>query len=226
MSPTLTSMGMRRMIWSCSGIQLSEPDALRLVLQLLQARGGAGIIRREQLRDRRRHGRSRPWSRAARSPCGEAMKPSTTGRLADRLGEDLVVAGELLDLLLKRRESIRFRPEAQRVGRRHAVGLGEHHVEADRRGAAGGKLVDELGQHGARPGPLADPLQATPRRYRRCAPARPGSKARGLEPLIGVEDQRPQPRDRRWVPDAKRKRSRDDRPDDEDIEETRTHPGA
>ena len=80
-------------------------------------------------------------------------------RLADRLGEDLVVGGKLLDLLSQARQSLRLRPEAERVGGRHAIGLGEHHVEADRGRAIGGELVDEVGEHRARPGPLAHLLQ-------------------------------------------------------------------
>ena len=128
------------------------------------------------------------------------------GALADRLGEDLVVAGELLDLLPEPRESVRLRPVAQRVGRRHAVGLGEHHVEADRRRAARDKLVDEFGKHGARPRPLPDLLQRLlvdiddAHRQSRIECAR-------VEPLIGVEDERPQPRDRGRVPDTQRQRS-------------------
>ena len=150
------------------------------------------------------------------------MKPSSDGTLADRFGEDLVVGGKLLDLFAQARQGVRFRPIAQRVGRRHAVRLGEDHVEADGSRAAGGELVDQFGKHRAGPGPLAHLLQQL---LVDIDDAHGQSWVEGarVQPLIGVEDERAQPRDRGWVPDAQRKRTQDDRPHDEDIEETRTH---
>ena len=153
------------------------------------------------------------------------MKPSTTGPLPIASAKTWSLLGSFSTSSRSARESVGLRPVAQRVGRRHAVGLGEHHVEADRRRAARGELVDELGKHGARPRPLPDLLQQLlvdiddAHRQSRIERAR-------VEPLIGVEDERPQPRDRRRVPDTQGKRSQDDHPDNEDIEETRTHPVA
>ena len=206
------------------GNPVERARALRLVLQLREARRRARVMRSEQFGVVAAMGEAR-LGLGQRGGIRRSDEAEHDGALADRLGEDLVVAGKLLDFLAETRESVGLRPVAQRVGRRHAVGLGEDHVEADRRRAAGGKLVDEFGKHGTRPRPLPDPLQRLlvdiddAHRQSRIESAR-------VEALIGVEDERPQSRDRRRVPDTQRKRSQDDHPHNEDIEETRTHPVA
>ena len=110
----------------------------------------------------------------------------------------------------------------QGVGWRQAVGLGEHHIEADGSGPIGGELLYELGQHGARPGPLSHPLQ------RLLIDVDDAHGEAGIESarpdlLIAVENQRTQPRNRTRVPDAQGQCARDDRPQNEGIEETGTH---
>ena len=78
--------------------------------------------------------------------------------------------------------------------RRRAVWFGQDHVEPDRRGALGRQPVDDGGQHGARPRPLAKLADAfivdvddRDRAFSRRA---------GPELLIGVEDEIVQPGER------------------------------
>ena len=204
------------------GDPVERACALRLVLQFFEARRGAGVIGREQFRIVAAMGEA-----GLGLGDGGALRRGDEAELdrslADRLGEDLVVGGKLLDLLAQARQRLGVRPEAQSVGGRHAVGLGKHHVEADHGRAAGGELVHQIGEHRARPGPLAD-------RFQRVlvdvddAHRESGIEGARADALIGVEHERPQPRDRAGIPDAQGKRGDDDRPHDEDIEETRTHP--
>jgi hypothetical protein len=144
------------------------------------------------------------------------------GRVADRLGQDLVVGRKLLHLLAQTRERVGFGPEVQRVGGRQTVGLGEHHVEADGRRAVFAEFPDKVGENGARPGPLAHALQ----RFLvdvDDADGEAGIESARADLLVGVEHERSQPRHGTRVPDAQGKRARDDRPHDEDVKKTGTH---
>ncbi len=53
-----------------------------------------------------------------------------------------------------------------RDGRIEPVGLGEHNVESDHDGAERGELVDQIGDPGPRPWPLAELSPGSFRRYR------------------------------------------------------------
>ena len=78
--------------------------------------------------------------------------------LFDRVGQDLVVARQRRELVAGRR--IEAAEACRRDRRRHAIGLGENDVEADRHGAKLAQTGDQIGHHGPRPGPLPDLLQA------------------------------------------------------------------
>jgi hypothetical protein len=88
------------------------------------------------------------------------------------------------------------------VGRRHAVRLGEHDVEADRDRAHAGEPRDDLGHLRARPRPLAELLEA--RLVDIEDDDRPlfgGARPRHLEKVEGAQ---PQLLDRRRVPHTQR----------------------
>ena len=155
------------------GNPVERARALRLVLQLREARRRARVMRSEQLRDRRRHGRSPPWSWAARWRRGEAMKPSTTGPLPIASAKTWSLVGSFSTSSRRLARASDCRPVAQRVGGRHAVGLGEDHVEADRRRAARDRACRRVRQARYAATAIAQSASTTPRRYRRCAPAKP-----------------------------------------------------
>ena len=209
------------MIWSCSGSQLSEPAPDRLVLKFRQACRGAGIGRGEQARVVAAMGETRLRLRQrAALRCRD--KAEDDSALPDGIGKHLIVGGKFLDLVTQAGEGVGLRPEAQCIGRRHAVRLGEDHVETDRRGAIAGELLDELGKHGARPGPLPDTLQ-------RLLVDVDDAERQGwvelarADLLIGVEHDGPQSRDRARIPDPQDERRCDHCPDNEGIEQTRTN---
>jgi hypothetical protein len=106
--------------------------------------GEAGLQRHLGLRARRRYRRA-------------GLADDDAG-LLDRLRQDLIVARQAGELLA------RLRVEAAEAfggnGGRHAVRLGENDIEADDDGAERVEPVDEIGHHGARPGPLPDLLEA------------------------------------------------------------------
>jgi hypothetical protein len=122
------------------------------------------------------------------------------GALSDGVGEDAIVGRELLDLFAQARKRVGLRPEAQGVCRRHAVRLGEDHVEADRRRAVVGELLDEVGERRARPRPLSDPLQRLLVDIDD-AQRQPGIEVARVDLLVGVEHHRAQSRHRARVPD-------------------------
>ena len=140
------------------GQPVERACARRLVLKFRQARRGAGIARSKQARVVAAMGEAcfRLRDRAALRRGDEAEHD---GALRDGFGQHLSLEGSFSTSSTQTGERLGLRPEAQGVGRRHAVRLGEHHVEADRRGAIVGELLHELGKHGARPGPLTDALQ-------------------------------------------------------------------
>ena len=78
--------------------------------------------------------------------------------LFDGVGQDLVVARQRRELVAGRR--IEAAEARRRQCRRHAIGLGENDVEADRHGAKLAQTGDQIGHHGPRPRPLPDLLQA------------------------------------------------------------------
>jgi len=189
---------------------------LGLVLQLFEACCGAGVIRHEEL------GIVAAKTDACLSlwnGCGlrGGDKAERDGGFADRLGEHLIVGGKLLDFLSEARQRIRLRPEVKRIRRRHAVGLREHHVDADRRRAIGGKFINEVGENCARPRPL-------PNLFQRFlidvdnANGQIGIERAWAHPLIGVEYERAQPLDWARIPNAQRARGNDDRPHNQGVE--------
>ena len=200
---------------------IERAGAGRLVLQLGQACGGAGIGRREQCRIVAAMRKTRLRLRRG-TALWRGDEAEHDGALPDGLGEDVIVGGKLLDLFAQARKRVGLRPEAQGVCRRHAVGLGEDHVEADRRGAVVGELLHELGEHRARPRPLSDPLQ------RLLVDVDDAQRQTGIEVaridlLVGVEHHRAQSRHRARVPDPQSERACNHGPYDEGVEETRTH---
>jgi hypothetical protein len=203
------------------GKPIERAGARRLVLQLRQACGSAGIGRREQPRvvAAMRKSRLRLRQGAAFRGGDEAEHD---GALADGLGEHVIVRGKLLDLCAQTGKRVGLRPEAQSICRRHAVRLGEDHVEADRGGTIVGERLHKLGEHRARPWPLSDPLQ---RLLVDVDDAQRKSwiEAARIDLLVGVEHHRAQARHRARVPDPQGERACNHGPYDEGVEETRTH---
>ena len=195
--------------------------ACRLVLKLRQACRGAGIARGEQARIVAAMGEARLCLRE-RAALRRGDEAEDDGALPDGFGKHLIVGGKLLDFVTQAGERIGLRPEAQGVGGRHAVRLGEHHVEADSRGPIVGELLHELGKHGARPRPLPDALQ------RLLVDVDDAQRQAGVELaradlLVGIEHDGPQSRHRARIPDAQDERRCNHCPDNEGIEQTRTY---
>ena len=93
------------------GDPVERAGALRLVLELCEARRGARVVWREQGRIVAAMGEARLGLGLRRA--GRRRDEAEHDRsLADRLGEDLIVGGKLLDLLPEARERVGLRPEA------------------------------------------------------------------------------------------------------------------
>ena len=96
------------------------------------------------------------------------------------------------------------------------------HVEADRRRAVVGELLDEVGERRARPRPLSDPLQRLLVDIDD-AQRQPGIEVARVDLLVGVKHHRAQSRHRARVPDPQSERACNHGPYDKGVEETRTH---
>jgi hypothetical protein len=72
----------------------------------------------------------------------------------DRVGKDIVVAGKPVEFC----PGLGVKAAEAFFGnrRRHAVGFGKHDVEANGNGAHPRDVRNQIGEHRARPGPLAD----------------------------------------------------------------------
>ncbi len=109
------------------------------------ANGEAGLQRRLGIRSRRDDRRA-------------GFADDDYAGALDRVGEHHVVAGKAVEFLS------RLRVDATETGggygRRHAIGLGKHDVEADGDRAHFAELGDKIGDDSPRPRPLADFLQA------------------------------------------------------------------
>ena len=154
------------------GHPVERARALRLVLQLWQARRGAGIVRREQSRIVAAMGEAGFRLAGCEVPCGAAMKPSTTGALPMASAKHLIVGGKLLDLLAQAR---RAHPTSARSASALAGDMRSGSGNTMSKPIAAAPLRGELLAR-ARRAPCAAraigrPASATPRRYRRCAPA-------------------------------------------------------
>ena len=79
------------------------------------------------------------------------------------------------------RGSVVRRQVAHHAADRRAVGLGEHHVEGDHRGALLGELVDQASRRWCAATAIGRTRPAPPRRYRRCGPACRGWQVAGLD---------------------------------------------
>ena len=144
--------------------------AYRLVLKFRQACRGAGIGRGEQARIVAAMGETR-LSLRERAAMRCRNETEHDGALPDGFGKHLIVGGKLLDLVTQAGKCVGLRPEAQGIGRRHAVRLGEDHVETDRRGAIVGELLARARQARCAATAIARRASATPRRCRRCGAA-------------------------------------------------------
>ena len=103
--------------------------------------------------------------------------PATTREPAIAWASSLIAARQLAQL---RAGLVVEAAEALgRDVRRGPIRLGEDHVEGDGDAAERGQARDEIGHDRARPGPLADRLEARPRRCRRPRPAAAAIAAAG-----------------------------------------------
>ena len=94
----------------------------------------------------------------AATTVGKPVSPSTTLRLLDGIGHDLVVARQRAQLVPGFLVEIAIDVRGQR--RRQPVRFGEHDVEGDGGGAKLGQARDQVGDARARPRQLAELAQA------------------------------------------------------------------
>ena len=142
----------------------------------------------------------------------EAGLPGDDARAGDRLAEQLIAARQLAQfragLVVEAAEAL------GRDVRRGPVRLGEHHVEGDGDAAERGQARDEIGHDRARPGPLADLLEA--RLVDVDDHDRPQRRLPRLERLVEVEAPEPQPFEQGRVP----------HPQDDEVEQQHEADGA
>ena len=124
--------------------------------------------------------------------------PHHHASLPDRVGEDLVVAGQLHEPLAGR--IVDLAEMLHRLVRRRAIGLREDHVEGDRRGLQFVEPCEQVRQDGARPGPLPERRDAGLVDIDDHDWANRG--AARADPLIEVEASQPQFLQRGRIPDA------------------------
>ena len=126
----------------------------------------------------------------------EAGLPGDDARARDRLAEQLIAARQLAQfragLVVEAAEAL------GRDVRRGPIRLGEDHVEGDGDAAERGQARDEIGHDRARPGPLADPLEAL--LVDVDDHDRPQRRLPRLERLVEVEAPEPQPFEQGRVP--------------------------
>ena len=154
---------------------------------------------------------------------GAGNEAEHDGRLPDRFSKDLVVGGELLHLLPQVLQNVGLRPGFQGVGGREAIGLREHHVEANDGRTVGVQLLDQFSKQRARPGPLPEPFQGLLVDVDDADGKRRVEFAR-LHLLIRVEEKRPHSGHGSGVPHAQGEGGRNNGADNESVEKTRSHP--
>ena len=148
-------------------------DAVVLRIDREQSAAGRGFLDRRHVAQHsgKRHqigrrigtangeaGLQRHFARRLRRRRRRAGFADDDARLLDRIGQNLVVARQAVEL----GAGLRVDAAKAMLGdrRRHAVRLGEDHVKTDGNSAELGDARDQIGDGGARPRPLPDRLEA------------------------------------------------------------------
>ncbi len=171
-------IGTRRTMPSRSGSMVirPRPPAAFSSTSVLRSSPGNLNMNFSRVLAQRREPRDRECLVELRTNTGQPGFAQHDARAPHRIGEKPIVARQLAQPCPGFLVEI-----AKRVGRDirvEPVGLREHDVEGNRRGAEPGQIVDHVRDPGPRPGPLTEPGAGSFRRYRRWRPAAwPSSRA-------------------------------------------------